>query len=51
MAGRRWADLSPRARTAVLALAAVQVSLAATAWTGTFTAPVTGDLTTPPAAL
>ena len=33
MAGRRWTDLSPRARAAVLALATVQVSLAATAWT------------------
>jgi hypothetical protein len=33
MAGRRWADLSPRGRTAVLTLATVQLSLAATAWT------------------
>jgi hypothetical protein len=33
MAGRRWADLSPRAQGVVLALASVQLSLAATAWT------------------
>jgi hypothetical protein len=33
MAGRRWADLSPRARTGIVALGAVQVSLAVTAWT------------------
>jgi hypothetical protein len=33
MAGRRWADLSPRGRAAVLTLASVQLSLAATAWT------------------
>ena len=33
MAGRRWADLSPRQRAGVVALGAVQVSLAAAAWT------------------
>jgi hypothetical protein len=33
MANRRWADLSPRQRAAVLTLASVQLSLAVTAWT------------------
>jgi len=33
MAIRRWADLSPGQRTAVLTLGSVQLSLAATAWT------------------
>jgi phospholipase D-like protein len=33
MAGRRWADLSPRARAGVLVLGSVQLSLAAAAWT------------------
>jgi hypothetical protein len=33
MARRRWSDLSPRQQTAVLTLGAVQLSLAATAWT------------------
>jgi hypothetical protein len=32
-AHRRWADLSGRERTALLTLASVQLSLAATAWT------------------
>jgi hypothetical protein len=30
---RRWADLTPRRRTAVFVAAAVQLSLAAAAWT------------------
>jgi hypothetical protein len=38
---RRWRDLSPREQTAVLTLASVQLSLAATAW---------ADLATRPAA-
>jgi hypothetical protein len=29
---RRWIDLSPRQQTAVLVMASVQLSLAATAW-------------------
>jgi hypothetical protein len=29
---RRWSDLSPRQQTAVLVMASVQLSLAATAW-------------------
>ena len=33
MAGRRWADLSPGQRAGVVALGAVQVSLAIAAWT------------------
>jgi len=33
MPRRRWNDLSPREQTAVLTLGAVQLSLAATAWT------------------
>jgi hypothetical protein len=33
MAGRRWADLSPAQRAGVIALGAVQVSLAIAAWT------------------
>jgi len=33
MANRRWADLTPGQRTTVLTLAAVQLSLAGTAWT------------------
>jgi Phospholipase_D-nuclease N-terminal len=33
MVKRRWADLSPAQRTAVLVLGSVQMSLAATAWT------------------
>jgi hypothetical protein len=41
MARRRWRDLSPREQTAVLTLASVQLSLAATAW---------ADLATRPAA-
>ncbi len=32
MARRRWRDLSSREQTAVLTLASVQLSLAATAW-------------------
>jgi hypothetical protein len=32
MARRRWRELSPREQTAVLTLASVQLSLAATAW-------------------
>lgn len=32
-ARRRWADLDPRRRTVLLALGAVQVSLAVAAWT------------------
>jgi hypothetical protein len=30
---RRWSDLGPRRQTAVLVLASIQLSLAATAWT------------------
>ena len=41
MARRRWNELSPRRQTAVLTLASVQLSLAATAW---------ADLATRPAA-
>ena len=41
MARRRWNDLSSRQQTAVLTLASVQLSLAATAW---------ADLATRPAA-
>lgn len=33
MARRRWSDLSSRQQAAVLTLASVQLSLAATAWT------------------
>lgn len=33
MTRRRWRDLSPRQQAAVLTLASVQLSLAATAWT------------------
>ena len=33
MAGRRWADFSPGQRAGLVALGAVQVSLAAAAWT------------------
>jgi hypothetical protein len=33
MTGRQWNDLTPREQTAVLTLGAVQLSLAATAWT------------------
>ena len=33
MTRRRWNDLTPREQTAVLTLGAVQLSLAATAWT------------------
>jgi Phospholipase_D-nuclease N-terminal len=33
MTRRRWSDLTPREQTAVLTLGAVQLSLAATAWT------------------
>jgi hypothetical protein len=29
----KWADLSPRQKTAILVLGSVQLSLAATAWT------------------
>jgi hypothetical protein len=32
MTRRRWRDLSPRQQAAVLTLASVQLSLAATAW-------------------
>jgi len=32
MARKRWSDLSDREKTAVLVLASVQLSLAATAW-------------------
>lgn len=41
MTRRRWADLSPGRRAALLILASVQLSLAATAW---------ADLATRPAA-
>lgn len=41
MARRRWRDLSSREQTAVLTLASIQLSLAATAW---------ADLATRPAA-
>lgn len=41
MARRRWKDLSGRQQTAILTLASVQLSLAATAW---------ADLATRPAA-
>jgi hypothetical protein len=46
---RRWADLSPRQQTAVLVAAAVQLSLAATAWADLATrtpAEVNGSRTT-----
>jgi len=33
VAGKKWADLSPRQQTAVLVLGSIQLSLAATAWT------------------
>ena len=33
MAGRRWADLTPAQRAALLAAASVQVGLAVAAWT------------------
>lgn len=32
MARKRWSDLSDREKTAVLVMASVQISLAATAW-------------------
>ena len=32
MASRHWSDLSDREKTAVLVMASVQISLAATAW-------------------
>ena len=32
MPNKKWSDLSPRAKTAILTLASVQISLAATAW-------------------
>lgn len=32
MTRRRWSDLTPKQRTAVLVLGSVQLSLAATAW-------------------
>jgi hypothetical protein len=46
---RRWADLGPRQQTAVLVAAAVQLSLAATAWADLATrrpAEVNGSRTT-----
>lgn len=49
MRRRRWADLSPRQQTAVLVAAAVQLSLAATAWADLATrtpAEVNGSRTT-----
>ena len=33
MAGRRWSEMSPAQRAAVIAAACVQVGLAAAAWT------------------
>jgi hypothetical protein len=33
VAWKQWSELSPRQQTAVLTLASVQLSLAATAWT------------------
>jgi len=32
MPKKKWSDLSPRGKTAILTLASVQISLAATAW-------------------
>ena len=32
MARKRWAELTPRQRTAILVLGSIQLSLAATAW-------------------
>ena len=32
MAGKRWADLTPRQQTGILVLGSIQLSLAATAW-------------------
>ena len=32
MPKKNWSDLSPRGKTAILTLASVQISLAATAW-------------------
>jgi|1186.fasta_scaffold72942_2 hypothetical protein len=39
MARKRWTDLSGRQQAAVLALASVQLSLAATAWADLVTRP------------
>jgi Phospholipase_D-nuclease N-terminal len=41
MTRRRWDDLTPREQTAVLTLGAVQLSLAATAWTDLARRPAT----------
>ena len=39
MPKKTWSDLSPRAKTAILTLASVQISLAATAWADLATRP------------
>ena len=39
MARRSWSDLTPKQQTAVLVLASVQLSLAATAWADLATRP------------
>lgn len=38
---RKWQDLSPRTRTALIAAASVQISLAVTAWADLATRPAT----------
>lgn len=38
---RRWSDLTPRQQAAVLTLASIQLSLAATAWTDLARRPAT----------
>ncbi|WP_116451630.1 PLDc N-terminal domain-containing protein [Blastococcus litoris] len=42
MARRRWRELSSREQTAVLTLASIQLSLAATAWADLATRPAAG---------
>ncbi|MDF2747944.1 MAG: putative integral rane protein [Propionibacteriaceae bacterium] len=39
MRKKTWSDLSPRGKTAILTLASVQISLAATAWADLATRP------------
>ena len=39
MSKKKWSDLSPRAKTVILTLASVQISLAATAWADLATRP------------
>lgn len=41
MAGRRWSEMSPAQRAAVIAAACVQVGLAASAWTDLARRPAT----------